>query len=73
MPLIGQNQQNYLTLARSRNVNGHVSIPLDRAFPTGGPWDRTKPISPAFLKDMGPKHNGITTLIFLGYVTLSVT
>jgi len=54
MPLIGQNQQNDLTLARSRNVNGHVSIPLDRAFPTGGPWDRTKPISPAFLKDIGP-------------------
>ena len=28
MPLIGQNLHNYLTLARSRDVDGHVTIRL---------------------------------------------
>jgi len=29
MPLIGKNMHNYLTLERSRDVNGLVTIPLD--------------------------------------------
>jgi len=33
----------------------------------------TKSLSPAIFEIMGPKHIGVTTLTFLGYVTSSVT
>jgi len=63
---------NYLTLARSPHVNGHVTIPLDIDHFLLVVF-RTKPLSPAFLEILGHKDNGFTTLTFLGHVTSSVT
>jgi len=62
----------YLTLARSRPVNGHVFIPHEIGHFLLVVF-RTKPLSPAFLKILGPKNNWVTTLTFLGHVTSSVT
>ena len=80
MPLIGQNLHNYLTLARSRDVNGHVSdvtIPLDIGhFLLVVLWNQTSMAS--LFEDIGHKNNGATTFLsksrdVVGHVTGHVT
>jgi len=66
------NLHNHLAVARSCPVNCHVIIPLDIGHFLLVVF-RTKPLSPAFLEILGPKHNWVTTLTFLGHVTSSVT
>ena len=60
----------HLTLARSLDVNGHVTIPLDVGHFLLLVF-RTKPLSPPFLEILGPK-DWVITLTFLGHVTSSV-
>ena len=66
------NLHNYLRLAKSRGVNGHVNIPFDIGHFLLVVF-RTKPPSPAFLEILGHKDNEVTTLTFVRNVTSSVT
>jgi len=64
---------NYLKLAKSRDVNGHVTISLDIRHFLLVVLYQDSYLRPAFLDILDHKDNGVMTLTFLGHVTSSVT
>ena len=62
------------TLTFLGHVTSSVTWPLDSPYPISY-WCSivTKPLTPALLEILGPKHNWVTTLTFLDHVTSSIT